>query len=348
MQISLAEIARLTGGTLEGDADKLISGAAPFDDAEADEITWAGKAKFLKKIDATGAGAVIVPADFFYPECNIIRADNPELAFARVMEHLYPAPEPGNGVSSDASIGNGFCCGRDVFVAPGVVIGDRVVVGDRVTIHPNAVLGDQVTMGDDVVICPNVTILERCIIGSRVRINAGTVIGSDGFGFAPDGEKYHKIPQIGIVQIDDDVEIGAGNTIDRAAFGRTRICRGVKTDNLVHVAHNVTVGENSILVAQVGIAGSTSLGKHVILAGQAGISGHIDIGDNAVVGPQSGIARSIAPGRVVSGSPEMPHAQWLRVQRTIPKLPELIKTVSKMGKRLDEIEKKYLNRVEEK
>ncbi len=340
MQISLAEIARMVGGTLEGEADKQISGAAPFDAAAAHEITWAGSSKFLKKIGATLAGAIIVPAGFCDLDHNIIRTDNPELAFARVLEHLYPVPLPTGGISPKACIGVDFSCGSDAFIAPGVVIGDRVVIGNRVILHPNVVLGDHVTMGDDVVICPNVTILERCIIGSRVRIDAGTVIGSDGFGFAPDGEKYYKIPQIGIVQIDDDVEIGAGNTIDRAAFGRTRICRGVKTDNLVHVAHNVTVGENSILVAQVGISGSTSIGKHVILAGQAGIAGHIVIGDNAVVGPQAGIARSIAPGNVVSGSPEMPHPQWLRVQRTIPKLPELIKIVAKMEKRLAKIEKK--------
>ncbi len=344
MKILLTEIARMLGGTFEGDADKHISGAAPFDDATNDEITWAGSAKFLKKMGTTRAGAVIVPADFIDPNHNIIRIDNPELAFARVLEHLYPAPPPMGGISTKACIGADFSCGSDAFVAPGVVVGDRVVIGNRVSLYPNVVLGDDVTIGDDTLLCPNVTILERCVIGNRVRIDAGTVIGSDGFGYAPDGEKYYKIPQLGIVQIDDDVEIGAGNTIDRAAFGRTRICRGVKTDNLVHVAHNVTVGENTVIVAQVGIAGSTSLGKHVILAGQAGIAGHIEIGDDAIVGPQSGVARSIDAGHVVSGSPEMPHHQWLRVQRTIPKLPELMKMCAKMEKRLAEIEKKYMSR----
>ncbi len=348
MQVSLSEIARMVGGTLEGDADKRISGAAPFDEATKDEITWAGSVKFLKRMRTTRAGAIITPAYFYDPDHNLIRVDNPELAFARVLENLYPELLPTGGISPKACIGDDFSCGSDTFIAPGVVIGNRVVLGNRVTLHPNVVLGDHVTVGDDVVICPNVTILERCLIGSRVRIDAGTVIGSDGFGYAPHGEKYYKIPQLGIVQIEDDVEIGAGNTIDRAAFGKTRICRGVKTDNLVHVAHNVTVGENTVIVAQVGIAGSTALGKHVILAGQAGIAGHIEIGDNAIVGPQSGVARSIDPGQVVSGSLEMPHSQWLRVQRTIPKLPELMKTVKQIKKRLIEIEKKYLDRVEEK
>ena len=348
MKISLAEAARVVGGTFKGDADKQILGAAPFDGAGRDEITWAGSVRFLKKISTSVAGAIIVPVDFCDPSHNIIQVANPELAFARILNHLYPVPKPLGQISPRACIGSDFRCGSDCFIGPGVVIGDGVVVGSGVTLHPNVVLADHVTIGDDVVICPNVTILERCIIGSRVRIDAGTVIGSDGFGFAPDGETYYKIRQLGIVQIDDDVEIGAGNTIDRAAFGRTWICRGVKTDNLVHVAHNVTVGENTVIVAQVGIAGSTSIGKHVILAGQAGITGHIEIGDNAVVGPQTGVARSIAPGHVVSGSPEMPHPQWRRVQRTIPKLPELMKKVSKMEKQMAEIEKKYLDRADEK
>lgn len=348
MQISLAEIAQMVDGKLEGEADKQISGAAPFDDACTDEITWAGSAKFLKKINSSKAGAIIVPADFCHAGHNIIQVKNPELAFAGILNYLYPAPKPFCKISSRACIGIDFKCGSDCFIAPGVVIGDRVIIGNRVMLHPNVVLGDQVTIGDDVVICPNVTISERCVIGSRVRIDAGTVIGSDGFGYAPDGEKYFKIPQVGIVQIDDDVEIGAGNTIDRAAFGRTRICRGVKTDNLVHVAHNVTVGENTVIVAQVGIAGSALLGKHVVIAGQAGIAGHIEIGDHAIVGPQAGIARSVASGQVVSGTPEMPHSLWLRVQRNIPKLPELMKTVAKLKKRLAKIENIYLDQGEEK
>ena len=169
-------------------------------------------------------------------------------------------------------------------------------------------------------------------------INAGTVIGSEGFGFAPDGETYYKIPQIGIVQIDDDVEIGAGNTIDRATFGKTWIKRGVKTDNLVQIAHNVTVGENTILVSQVGISGSCTIGKHAVLAGQAGISGHLTIGDDAIVGPQAGIGKSVPAGEVVSGSPGIPHRRWLRVQNVVPKLPEMKKRISEIEKRLKKIE----------
>jgi UDP-3-O-[3-hydroxymyristoyl] glucosamine N-acyltransferase len=183
-----------------------------------------------------------------------------------------------------------------------------------------------------------VAVLERCRLGHRVTIQAGSVIGSDGFGFAPDGDIYHKIPHTGIVQIDDDVEIGAGNTIDRGTFGMTHIKKGVKTDNLVHIAHNVTVGENTILVAQVGISGSTTIGRHAVLAGQVGVAGHIHIGDHVMVGGQSGIAGDVPAGQIISGSPTMPHKTWLRVQRIIPRLPELRKKISALEKRLRNLE----------
>jgi UDP-3-O-[3-hydroxymyristoyl] glucosamine N-acyltransferase len=225
-------------------------------------------------------------------------------------------------------------------MAPFVAIQDNVTLGNRVRLHPNVVIGDDVTIGDDVQIYPNVTVLDRCRIGSRVTIQAGTVIGSDGFGFAPDGKVYHKILQTGIVQIDDDVEIGAGNTIDRATFGRTWIQKGVKTDNLVHIAHNVTVGENTVLVAQVGISGSVKIGKHVVLAGQAAVAGHLEIGDDVIVGGRGGVSKSIPSGQIVSGAPHMPHRVWLKVQRIIPRLPELKKKIEDLEKRLKKIEKK--------
>jgi UDP-3-O-[3-hydroxymyristoyl] glucosamine N-acyltransferase len=194
-------------------------------------------------------------------------------------------------------------------------------------------------IGDDVVLYPNVSILERCEIGSRVIIHAGSVIGSDGFGFALHEGGYSKIPQTGIVRIDDDVEIGACNTIDRATFGRTWIKRGVKTDNLVHIAHNVVVGEDTVLVAQVGISGSVKIGNRAILAGQAGVAQHVSIGDRAIIGPQSGVAKSVAEDQVVSGSPEMPHRLWLKVSNLIPKLPEMRKKIGELEKRIERLEK---------
>ena len=340
MELTIAQIAEIVEGEVSGDGNFKICGAASFDDAKADEITFAGQSKFLKRIDDTDAGAIIVPKSFDAGTKIFIRVDNPQLAFIKLLNFFHPVAKPNFGVSSDAYIGKTFFCGEDVSIAPFAVIGDNVTFGHRVVIHSSVVIGDNVVIGDDVRIYPNVTILERCIIGNRVTIHAGTVVGSDGFGFVPDGDNYCKIPHLGIVKIDDDVEIGAQNAIDRATFGKTWIQSGVKTDNLVHIAHNVTVGENTLLVGQVGISGSVIIGKNAILAGQAGISGHLSIGNRAVIGPQAGVAKSVPDGETVSGSSAIPHRQWLRMQRVLPKLPELAKKLSEMERRLEEIEEK--------
>lgn len=339
MEISLAKIAEIVAGEVKGDVHKRIRDVAPFDEAHSDAIALAGNPKFLKRIDATDAGAVIVPRDFQASLKNLVLVENPQVAFAKILKIFHPPLKPQPGLSSKAHIGEEFTCGQDVSIAPFAAIGNNVTVGQRVNICSNVFIGDNVVIGNDVKVHPNVAILERCRVGNRVIIHAGTIVGSDGFGFAPDGETYYKIPHIGIVQIDDDVEIGALNTIDRGTFGKTWIQKGVKTDNLVHVAHNVTVGENSILVAQVGISGSVTIGKHAVLAGQAGVAGHLNIGDNVIIGPQSGVAKSVPSGEVVSGSVAMPHRIWLKVQRILPTLPELKKRLSEVEKRLRKIEK---------
>jgi len=340
MELSLARIAEKIEGEIKGDVNKNIRGVAPFDDARSDEITFAGNAKFLKRMDETDAGAVIVPRDFETSSRNIVQVDNPQLAFARLLELFHPPSKPEAGISSGAHIGKKFVCGQEVSIAPFVVIGNNVTLGHRVILHPSVVIGDNVAMGNDVQIYPNVTILERCRIGSRVTIHAGTVIGSDGFGFVPDGKKYYKIPHIGIVQIDDDVEIGAGNAIDRATIGKTWIRRGVKTDNLVHIAHNVTVGEDTVLLGQVGISGSVTIGKNAVLAGQVAVADHLTIGDGVTASGQTGIAKSVPRGEIVSGTYAMPHRLWLRVQQILPKLPEIKKKLTEIEKRLKKIEKK--------
>jgi UDP-3-O-[3-hydroxymyristoyl] glucosamine N-acyltransferase len=341
MKITISKIATLVQGNIIGDADKLISGAAPFELAGENEITVAGSAKYLKKIGDCQAAAVIVPCNTGPGANNFIEVDNPMVAFAKILQYFHPLIQPQTGIHPGAEIGEEFIYGQGVTVGPKAVIGHRVTVGDRVWLHPGVILGDSVAVGDDVVIYPNVTILERCIIGNRVIIHAGTVIGSDGFGFAPDGNCYHKIPHTGIVQIDDDVEIGANNTIDRATFGKTHIGRGVKTDNLVQIAHNVRVGENTVLVAQVGISGSVTIGKNAVLAGQVGVAGHLTIGDGATVGPQTGVGKPVPDGQIVSsGIPQMPHKIWLRVQRLIPKLPEFSKRLSGLEKRFKHLEEK--------
>jgi len=341
MELSLAKIAEVVDGEVQGDVHKRIRGAAAFDDATDDEVTFAGSPKYLKRVDETGAGAVIVSHDFKTSVKNLIMVHNPQIAFAKVLKLFHPSLKPKAGISAKAHIGERLSCGEDVSIAPFTVLGNDVTLGHRVIIYPNVFIGDEVVIGDDVLIYPNVTILERCRIGSRVIIHAGTVIGSDGFGFAPDGERYHKIPHIGIVQIDDDVEIGALNAIDRGTIGKTWIQKGVKTDNLIQIAHNVTVGENSILVAQVGISGSVTIGKHTVLAGQAGIAGHITIGDNVTIGAQAGVAKSVPNGSVLSGTIAMHHPLWLKVQRVMPMLPELKKKLSDLDKRINKIEEEH-------
>lgn len=333
-------IAEMVGGELAGDPGKIVYGVAPFDDATADDITFAGQAKFIKKLSVCNAGAVLVPRKIEEPlHPAMIRVDMPEVAFAKIMQVCHPPSRLATGLHPSAVIADGFVCGKEIAVGAGAVVQSGVTVGDRVQIHPNAVIGSGVQMGDDVVIHPNVSVLDRCIIGNRTIIHAGTVIGSDGFGYAPDGEVYHKLPQIGIVQIDDDVEIGACNTIDRAAFGKTWIKSGVKTDNMVHVAHNCTIGENTVLVAQVVLAGSVTIGKNVVVAGQAAISGHLTVGDRAVIGPRAGIVKSVENGEVLSGAPAIPHPHWLRVRRALNGLPDLVKKVAALENRLEQMDK---------
>jgi UDP-3-O-[3-hydroxymyristoyl] glucosamine N-acyltransferase len=336
--LTLAQIAELTGGCLVGEGPDTITGVAPFEAAGPQEITWAGDAKFLKRMTDTGAGAVLVPrAVESYPGCQVVVA-NPQVAFVQLLNRFHPQERPPAGIDPRAVVALDVKLGAHVHIGPCAVIGQGVELGDEVVIHPNTVVGEDVTIGDGCLIYPNVTIGKGTRIGKRVIIHAGAVIGSDGFGFAPDGQRFHKIPHTGMVQIDDDVEVGANVTIDRATFGRTWIQRGVKIDNLVQVAHNVTVGEDSVLVAQVGIAGSVTIGHHAVLAGQAGISGHIELGNRVTIGPQAGVGKSISDGEVISGSPGIPHRQWLRVQRIVSKLPELKRKIAQLERQVEKLE----------
>jgi UDP-3-O-[3-hydroxymyristoyl] glucosamine N-acyltransferase len=337
LKISLAEIAELVQGKIRGDDQIEIGGVAPFEEAAGQDISLAAEAEFLNRIGESKAGALIVPMTCNAADGNLVLVENPRAAFAKVMARFHPQAKPVDAVSDRANIGEHVSMGRDVQIGPFVSIGNHVTIGHRVNLYPGVVLGDGVTVGNDVVLEPNVVIMERCCIGNRVLIHAGTVIGADGFGFAPEGEQYVKIPQTGNVVIGDDVEIGANNSIDRATFGSTRIGNGVKTDNLVHIAHNVTVGDHTLLIAQVGIAGSATIGKHTILAGQSAVAPHIAIGDHVIVGPQSGIAKSIPDNQVVTGSPGMPHKHFLKVQRIIQSLPDLRKRILHLEKKLGKI-----------
>lgn len=329
---SLREVAGWVGGKVQGDAERRISGAAPFENATADDITLAASPKYLKQLANSRAGALVVPQDFACDGPALVQAANPQAAFARILQRFYPQSRPAAAIHPTAVIGPDFACGEDVCIGPHVTIGSGVRLGSRVVLEAQVVLGDGVILGDDVWLAPRVTVLARCCIGSRVTIQSGSVIGSDGYGYAAEGAIYLKIPHRGIVQIDDDVEIGANNTIDRATFGKTWIQQGVKTDNLVHVAHNVVVGENTLLIAQAGISGSVVIGRHAIIGGQAGIVDHQEIGDNAIVGPQTGVGRKVDPGEVVFGSPHMPHRLFLKVSQLLTKLPEMHKRLLRLEK----------------
>ncbi len=340
MEATLSEISRIVGGSIIGDSGAVISGAASFEDAKEKDITFAGDTTFLKRIEETGAGAVIVPPGFSNSSKNMIQVDNPKIAFTKVLNLFYPPSVPVLGISGLAYIGKGFRCGKDVSIGPNSVVGDNVVLGDRVSVYPCSYIGDGVVIGDDVRIYSNVSVLDRCIIGNRVIIHAGSVIGSDGFGFSSEGGTHYKIPHRGIVRIDDDVEIGAGNTIDRATFGKTWICRGVKTDNHVHIAHNVTIGEDTLLIAHCVIGGSASIGKHTIISGQAAVADHVAVGNNVILVGKAGVAKDVKDGEILSGIPAIPHKLWLKVQNIIPKLPDLRKKLMEIEKRLDKMEKK--------
>lgn len=338
MTLKLQAIAEMTGGTLVGGGLDEIVGGAPFESAGPDEITYAGEAKFLKRLTETRAGAVFVPrAVEGYGGCQVV-VGNPQVAFVQVLNHFHPQRRPAAQVHPRAVVDADVQLGENVYIGPCAVIGSGVQIGNDVVIHPNVVVGENVRIGDGCLIYPNVTIGAETEIGARVIIHAGVAIGSDGFGFAPDGQRFHKIPHTGIVQIDDDVEVGANTTIDRATYGRTWIQRGVKIDNLVHVGHNVVVGEDSVLVAHVGIAGSATIGHHAVIAGQVGIAPHTKVGNHVTVGPQSGVAQPVADGEVLTGSPAIPHRQWLRVQRIISNLPELKRKLTALERRADKAE----------
>jgi UDP-3-O-[3-hydroxymyristoyl] glucosamine N-acyltransferase len=336
----LAELANLTETKLKGDPQIRIYGLASVEDAHPDQLSFISDQSYLPLIADCKAAALIVPPVLEYLDRPLLIAARPYLAMARAAQ-LFSEPQylPA-GIHETAFVGEGAQLGAGVRVGPQAQIGRRCRIGEGSRIYGGAYLGSDVVIGEDCLIYPGVSILDRCTVGSRVIIHGGTVVGSDGFGFAQDEQGRHiKIPQTGIVQIDDDVEIGANCSIDRAAFGRTWIQRGTKIDNLVQIAHNVVIGEDSILIAQVGISGSTRIGRHVILAGQVGVVGHIEIGDGARVGAQSGVGRSIKAGEEMSGSPVMPHKEWLKTTVNIKRLPQLRTELRQLRLKVQELEK---------
>ena len=335
---TLKELAEYLGGTVRGDDSCRVSGLAPLEAAGADSITFLANPKYASKVAETGAGAVLMaPGGEGYGR-NVIEVANPYLAFAKLLTLFYVQPHTPRGVMPEACVGAGVSQGEDITIYPGAIIGDNVTLGDGCVIHPGAVIYAGVTIGDNTTIHANAVVRERCRIGKRCVLQPGAVIGSDGFGYAPDGSSYYPIPQIGIVVLEDDVEIGANTCIDRAALEVTLIRRGTKLDNLVQIAHNCQIGEDCMIVSQVGISGSTKIGNHVTLAGQVGVAGHLTIGDNVIVGAQSGVPGSLPANAFYSGSPVIPHKDWLKSMAVVANLPDLRKTVASLEKRIAGLE----------
>jgi UDP-3-O-[3-hydroxymyristoyl] glucosamine N-acyltransferase len=337
MTRTLGELAVFLGGELQGPADLVIEGIAPIDQATDREITFIAQKRFARLVDQSRAAAFIVSREYAELPRPLIIVPHAYLAYARVAALFAPPLRRWPGVSDLAYLGEGVKLGQEVSIAPLAFIGAGAELGDRVIIMPGCVIGEEVKIGVDTLVYPNVTIRERCTVGARCIIHSGTVIGSDGFGFVPSDAGHVKIPQLGTVIIADDVEIGANCTIDRGALGATRVGQGVKMDNLVHLAHNVTVGDYSLLVAQVGISGSTKLGKGVVLAGQVGVAGHLEVGDGVQVGAQSGVHHSIPAGQIVSGSPTRPQREWLQQMGHMPKLPDIYRRLKQLEQRVIEL-----------
>jgi len=332
---TLKELAEHIGGEVSGDASIAIKGVAGIKEAEPGDITFLANPRYMREVKNTKASAIIVAPDSAVEGIAAIRVKNPYFAFSKVVSLFTAKERKPLGVMPGSHVGPGVKVGSEVSIYPNAFIGAGVVIGDRVTIYPGAYIGEGSVIGDGCTIYPNVVIREDVKVGKRVTIHGGAVIGADGFGYATDAGKHHKIPQVGGVVIEDDVEVGANTTIDRGALGDTVIRRGTKIDNLVQIGHNVVVGEDSILCGQVGISGSAELGHHVVLAGQVGLVGHIKIGDMVTVGAQSGVMNDLDGGQIYSGSPSLPHKDWLKANAVFPKLPEIRKQLMGLARKLN-------------
>jgi UDP-3-O-[3-hydroxymyristoyl] glucosamine N-acyltransferase len=339
----LCDLAEYVGGRVIGDGSVVISRVSPIEEAGQGDITFLANPRYARFIAASKASAVIVAPQVVRDEWAtsgqaFLEVVQPYVAFAQILQLFAPSAEYRREIAASAHVEPTAKLGQNVSVYPNVYVGKSAKIGDRSVLLPGVFLGDRVEVGNDCVLHPNVVVGDRCRLGNKVILHAGVVIGSDGFGYAGSGDQRIKIPQIGIVEIEDNVEIGANTTIDRATLGRTLICRGAKIDNLVQIAHNVTVGENSVIAAQAGIAGSTKLGKNVTLAGQVGVVNHIEIGDGATIGPQSGVPQSVPAGALLSGGIGVaPHHQWLKVMTLLPQLPKLWSLVRTLEKQVAQL-----------
>jgi UDP-3-O-[3-hydroxymyristoyl] glucosamine N-acyltransferase len=336
---SLKDLADLVGGQVVGDGALEITGAAGIDDAQPGQITFAAAARVVEAALNSRAAAVIIPANTGEITKPGLKVANPRLAFAQILTLFNPRRPYRPGIHPSAIVGQGFN-GGNCEIGALTAIGDDVTIGAGSIIHPGVVIGDRVKIGQNSIIHANVVVREDCEVGNNVQIHAGTIIGADGFGYVTVDAKHFKVPQVGRVVIEDEVEIGANVTIDRATTGITLIKRGTKVDNLVQIAHNCQIGEDNIIIALVGIAGSTKLGDRVTMAGKSSVVGHVKLGDDTVVAAHALVINSLPPHSFVSGMPARPHTEDMRIQATAGRLPELLKEFKEMQKRLAELEAK--------
>ncbi len=334
---TLGELADRLDGTVVGDRKRVVRRVRPLDEAGPEDLSFLHNPRYEQQARVSRAGAVVVADPAALPGRDLLVFDQPYLALARLLALLHPALPPEPGVHPSAIVAGDASLGEGVSLGPQAVIGAGTRVGDGTVIGAGCVLGREVEVGAGCFLHPNVTVEDRCTVGDRCILHAGVVIGSDGFGFATVGGVHHKVPQVGVVVVEDDVELGANVCVDRATLGETRIGRGTKVDNLVQIAHNVRVGEGSILVSQVGIAGSTKLGHHVVMAGQSGVAGHLEIGDGAQIAAKAAVFKSVPAGELYSGVPARPHREWMRSHAAVARLDRLRDRVRELERRLEEL-----------
>ncbi|HYO83600.1 MAG TPA: UDP-3-O-(3-hydroxymyristoyl)glucosamine N-acyltransferase [Bryobacteraceae bacterium] len=337
--MKLSELAERLGCTVHGTGDPDIRGVAPMDKAGPDEITFLANARYAPRVRFTGAAAILVAEPIESPAVNVV-SSNPYLDFARALALFYQPPSPAVGVHPTAVLDPTAVIGENASIGAYAVIGPRVRIGRDAVIHPHVVIYEGAEIGDSFLAHSHASVREFCRIGHRVTLQNGVVVGGDGFGFAKRRDRSHeKIVQSGITVIEDDVELQTLTSVDRATMGETRVKRGAKVDSLVQIGHACTVGEDNIICAQTGLAGSTHLGRDVLLAGQVGVSGHLSIGDGSVVYAQSGVGGDIAPGSCISGSPAFDSKDWLRAVTAFQRLPELMRTMRQLVRRVEELER---------
>ena len=346
MEFSALQIATVLNGTIEGNPEVKVNNFSKIEEGKPGTLTFLANPKYEHFIYHTEASIVLVNNDFTPTEpikATLIKVANAYASLAILLNMVEQAKEKKAGIDSTAYISTSAIIKENCYIGNFAYIGDNVKVGHNCKIYPNTYIGDNVTLGDNCIVYPHVTIYEGCIIGNNCILHAGCVIGSDGCGFAPEGESYKKIPKLGNVILEDNVEIGANTTIDRAVMDSTIIRKGVKLDNLVQIAHNVEVGENTVMAAQVGIAGSTKVGRHCMFGGQVGLSGHIHIADNVILGAQCGVISDVKEQTTLLGAPAINAKNFMRSSAIFNRLPDIYRQINQMQRELEQL-KKELNK----